>query len=144
MSPPCAACWARAPAPTGHRPIAAAFGAVDELPALLKSAVPDEAQRALGLAVINRQTEAARLALDAGADPNGFLPVHTHSLPLHMAVLLEDLPTMELLVAPGARTDVPDKLWGSTPLGWAVHENKPRAREWLEKNSPPHSDGEEC
>jgi len=74
------------------------------------------------------------------------VPAGAHAQPAaaHGAVLLEDLPTMELLVARGARTDVPDKLWGSTPLGWAVHENKPRAREWLEKNSPPHSDGEEC
>jgi len=71
------------------------------------------------------------MALDAGADPNGFLPVHTHSLPLHIAALHEDLSTMELLVARGARTDIPDKLWGSTPLGWATHENKPRARAWL-------------
>jgi ankyrin repeat protein len=123
-------------------PIAAAFGALDRLPALLASATPDEIQRALGLAVINRQTEAARLALDTGADPNGFLPVHTHSLPLHQAALDENLPLMELLVARGARADVPDKLWGSTPLGWAIHQNKARARAWLEKNIPRHSDGE--
>jgi hypothetical protein len=112
-------------------PIAAAFGATDRLPALLASATPDEVQRALGLAVINRQTEAARLALDAGADPNGFLPVHTHSLPLHQAALDENLALMELLIARGARTDVPDTLWGSTPLGWAIHQNKAKARAWL-------------
>jgi ankyrin repeat protein len=113
-------------------PIAAAFGAVDKLPALLRSATSDEIQRALGLATINRQTEAARLALDAGADPNGFLPVHAHSLPLHQAVLDENLPLMQLLVERGARIDVPDTLWGSTPLGWAIHQNKARARAWLE------------
>jgi hypothetical protein len=113
-------------------PIAAAFGALDKLPALLASATPDDIQRALGLAVINRQTEAARLALDAGADANGFLPVHSHSLPLHQAVLEENIPLMELLVARGARTDIPDTLWGSTPLGWAIHQNKARARGWLE------------
>jgi hypothetical protein len=65
------------------------------------------------------------------------------SLPLHMAALHEDLPMMALLVARGARTDIPDKLWGSTPLGWATHENKARAKEWLEKNIPPHLDGQE-
>ena len=72
------------------------------------------------------------MALDAGADPNGFLPVHTHSLPLHIAALHEDLSTMELLVARGARTDIPDKLWGSTPLGWAIHQGKSRAQAYLE------------
>jgi hypothetical protein len=39
---------------------------------------------------------------------------------------------MELLVARGACTNVPDRLWGSTPLGWAIHQNKTRARAWLE------------
>jgi peptide-methionine (S)-S-oxide reductase len=123
-------------------PIAAAFGALDRLPGLLASAPPDEVQRALGMAVINRQTGAARLALDAGADPNVFLPVHAHSLPLHQAALDQNLALMELLVARGARTDVPDKLWGGTPLGWAIHENKARARKWLENIVPPHSDRE--
>jgi hypothetical protein len=39
---------------------------------------------------------------------------------------------MELLVARGARTDIADKLWGSTPLGWASHQGKVRARAYLE------------
>lgn len=93
-------------------------------------------KRTLGLAVINRQNEAAWLALDAGADPNGFLPVHAHSLPMHQASLDENIALMELLVARGARTDVPDKLWGSTPLGWAIHQNKVQSRAWLEGLKP--------
>jgi len=113
-------------------PIAAALGALDRLPALLAEASADDVQRALGLAVINRQNGAARMALDAGADPNAFLPVHAHSLPMHQAALDENLELMALLVARGARTDMPDTLWGSTPLGWAIHEGKGRARAWLE------------
>ena len=94
-------------------PIAAALGRTDRLAELLRSASADDVQNALGMAVINGQTDAARLALDAGADPNRFLPVHTHSLPLHQAALDENLELMELLVAHGARTDIADKLWNA-------------------------------
>jgi hypothetical protein len=112
--------------------IAAAFGDLDRLPALLAGAPREEVQRALGLAVINGQNAAARMALDAGADPNAFLPVHAHSLPLHQAAIDENLELLELLVVRGARTDIADTLWGSTPLGWAVHQGRTRARAYLE------------
>jgi hypothetical protein len=120
----------------GHEmtaPIAAALGRTDRLAELLPTASADDVQTALGMAVINGQTDAARLALDAGADPNGFLPVHTHSVPLHQTVVDENQELMELLVARGARTDIADKLWNATPLGWAIYQGKDRARTWLER-----------
>jgi hypothetical protein len=111
--------------------IAAATGRIDRLAMLLRSATPGEIQKALGMAVINGEREAARLALDAGADPNQVLPVHRHSVPLHHATLDEDLELMALLVARGARTDIRDTLWHATPLDWARHEKKARAEAWL-------------
>jgi hypothetical protein len=72
-------------------PIAAALGRDDRLADLLDAASPEDRQTALGLAVINRRFEAARLCLDAGADPNALLPVHAHSTPLHQAVLDDDI-----------------------------------------------------
>jgi ankyrin repeat protein len=117
--------------------IAAALGDLGRLPALLAEAPHEEIQRALGLAVINRENVAARMALDAGADPNVFLPVHAHSLPLHQAAIDENLELMELLVARGARTDIADTLWGGTPLGWAIHQGKSRARAYLEGLTKP-------
>src|SRR5262249_55950141 len=98
-------------------PIAAAFGRVRGLGALLARATRGQKQEALGLAVINRQTEAARLCLDGGADVNAPLPVHKHSTPLHQAALDENLEMMALLVERGARTDIRDTMWNSTPLG---------------------------
>jgi len=118
-------------------PIAAALGRTDLLPALLMHATSEDIQRALGLAAINSQTEAVRLALDAGADPDHFVPVHTHALPLHQAVLTENLEMLDLLVRRGARLDVPDKLWGDTPLRWASHLRKARARAYLEAHLKP-------
>jgi len=105
-------------------PIAAALGRQRELAPLLAAASPEERRQALGMAVINGEVEAARLCLDAGADPNAFLPVHAHSTPLHQAALDGNLPMMKLLLAAGARTDMRDTLWNGTPLGWAMHNGK--------------------
>jgi ankyrin repeat protein len=113
-------------------PIAASLGRTDALAALLRVASAEEIQRSFGMAAINQQTEAARLALDAGADPNAFMPVHTHTLALHQAVLDENMGLMEVLIRHGARTDIADTLWNATPLDWAIHQKKPRARAYLE------------
>jgi peptide-methionine (S)-S-oxide reductase len=112
-------------------PIAAALGRTQQLASLLADASPEERQEALGMAVINRQVEAARLCLNAGADPNGFLPVHRHSMPLHQAAINDDVELMKLLVARGARLDARDTLWDGTPLGWAVHGKKAKAEAYL-------------
>jgi hypothetical protein len=40
---------------------------------------------------------------------------------------------MALLLSRGARPEIPDKLWGSTPLGWAIHVKKPQTRRFLEE-----------
>jgi peptide-methionine (S)-S-oxide reductase len=107
--------------------IAAALGRNRELAALLPKAAAEERQKALGMAVINRHREAARLCLDAGADVNGFLPVHAHSTPLHQAVANDDTPMLELLLARGAQADIPDTMWNSTALGWAKYMGKREA-----------------
>jgi ankyrin repeat protein len=112
-------------------PIAAALGRNDALKSLLVGASPDDRQEALGMAVINKQLDAARLCLDAGADPSRFLPVHSHAMPLHTAVLNDDVEMLKLLVARGARLDVRDKRWNGTPLGWAVHNKKAEAEAYL-------------
>jgi peptide-methionine (S)-S-oxide reductase len=113
--------------------IAAAMGDADRLAELLRAASADEKQRALSMAVINGHTAAARVALDAGADCNLFLTVHQHSVPLHQAALDENIELMELLIARGARTDIRDTMWNSTPLGWARHEGKAKAVAFLER-----------
>jgi peptide-methionine (S)-S-oxide reductase len=112
-------------------PIAAALGRDAELPSLLAQATPEERQEALALAVINRRVVAARLCLDAGADVNAFLTVHSHSTPLHQAAVNDDVAMLELLVARGANLDARDTLWNGTPLGWAVHTGKRNAEAWL-------------
>lgn len=112
-------------------PIAAGLGRTAELPALLAAASAEERTDALGMAVINHHPEAARLCLEAGADPNRFMPCHSHSTPLHQAAIDGDVAMLELLVGHGARPDLRDTLWRGTPLGWAIHGGKGEAEAYL-------------
>jgi ankyrin repeat protein len=102
-------------------PTAAALDRLDVLPDLLRSASQIEIEEALDLAVINNRTEAARLSLQSGANPDRFSSQHRHSQPLHQAALHDNVALVEMLISYGARLDVVDTLWGGTPLGWAWH-----------------------
>lgn len=118
----------------GHRltaAMAAALGRTAELERLLERAPAAERREAFGLAVINRQVEAARVCLDAGADVNAFLPVHKHSVPLHQAAVNNDIAMLRLLIECGADLNVRDTLWNGTPLGWAVHNKRAEAAAYL-------------
>jgi len=108
--------------------LAAAFGDVTSLRSLLPQTTGEDVALAFGLAVINRHVEAARLALEAGADVNAFLPVHTHSTALHEAAGDDNVPMIQMLLRAGARRDIHDKLWDGTPLGWAAFAGNAAAR----------------
>jgi ankyrin repeat protein len=82
------------------------------------------------------------MALDAGAQPGGFLPIHGHSTALHQAALDGNLDLIALLVSRGAPTDIRDSLWDGTPVGWAEHAGQTAAVELLERlASGRHPDG---
>ncbi|HYE44301.1 MAG TPA: ankyrin repeat domain-containing protein [Caulobacter sp.] len=110
-------------------PMAAGLGRATELAGLL---TPDTRQGALAMAVINDHADCVRLALAAGADPDAFMPVHSHSTPLHQAAANGDLAVIDLLLDAGARTDVLDALWHGTPLDWARHAGHEAAAALLE------------
>ena len=112
-------------------PVAAALGRVDDLQRLLATADSKTRQAAFGVAVINRQVAAARICLDAGADVNAWLPVHSHSTAAHQAAVNDDVEMLRLVVESGARLDIRDTLWTATPLNWAIHNGKPAAAEYL-------------
>ena len=109
-------------------PIAAALGANEPLRDLFADAGPADIATAFGLAVINGHVEAARLALDAGADVNEPLPVHGHSTALHQAANDDNLPMIELLLTHGANAARRDALWDATPLDWANYFGRSAAR----------------
>lgn len=116
-------------------PIAAALDRLDVLPDLLRSASPTEIEEALDLAVINNRTSAARLALEAGANPDRFSSQHRHSQPLHQAALHDNVELVEMLMAYGARPDVADELWGGVPAGWASYAGHDEVCACLKKRS---------
>jgi ankyrin repeat protein len=112
-------------------PIAAGIGWGAKLKSLLTEATDTEIHAALSMAVINRQLDAARLCIQAGADMNRFMVVHAHSLPIHQAAVNDDAPMLRLLVESGAKLDIRDTLWNGTPLGWAIHGKMAAAEAYL-------------
>jgi hypothetical protein len=113
--------------------VAAALGDLPALTTALEGASADDVQAAFSLAVINHRLDAVRLTLDAGADVNAYLSVHSHSTALHAAALDEQIGIVDLLAQRGARTDSRDRLWDATPLDWTIHQSRPLGRAALER-----------
>jgi Ankyrin repeats (3 copies) len=124
---------ARRGAPTDDLAAAAGLGRTEEAARLLPSAGRDSRHAALALAAQHGHAEVVRLLLDAGEDPNRYNPegFHAHSTPLHQAVWSDQLDVVKLLVERGARLDVRDTVYGSTPLGWATYGDRRAIAEYL-------------
>ena len=125
-------------------PVAAAMGRVEDARGLLAAAGREERHRALALAAQFGHAEIVRLLLDAGEDPNRYNPMgaHSHSTPLHQAALAGHYGVVSLLVERGgARLDLKDTMWQSTPEGWATHAGETDIAEYLRaRKSPAGSD----
>lgn len=116
-------------------PAAAATGRVTAAGALLSSASPTARHQALAFAAQHGHAEIVRLLLDAGEDPSRYNPpnCHAHSTPLHQAVWAGHEEVVRLLVEHGAKLDVRDTVFHSTPLEWAEYGNQTRIAEFLRK-----------
>jgi ankyrin repeat protein len=108
-------------------PAAAGLGRADLVTQLLPSATAAERHSALAIAALHGHIDVVRLLLDAGEDVNRFNPdgQHAHATPLHQAIANGHLETVKLLMERGARLDMKDKIFKSTPLGWAEYCNQP-------------------
>jgi ankyrin repeat protein len=104
-------------------PAAAGLGRAELLRAMLPEASAAARRRALAIAAQSGQVETARILIDAGEDPNRFNPpgTHSHATPLHQAVWAGHVEVVRLLVERGARLDIRDTIYNSTPLGWAEY-----------------------
>jgi ankyrin repeat protein len=102
---------------------AAGLGLGDEAARLLPTADAEARHRALSLAVQEGHVGIVRLLLDAGEDPNRYNLEgnHSHSTPLHQAVLGGNEAVVRLLVERGAQLDIRDTIWYGTPLDWAIY-----------------------
>jgi ankyrin repeat protein len=102
---------------------AAGLGDASRTAELLPDADGPARHAALALAAQLGQVETLRLLLEFGEDPSRYnhAGLHAHATPLHHAALGGHDEAARLLLAHGARRDMPDKHWHATPAGWARH-----------------------
>jgi hypothetical protein len=102
---------------------AAGLGRLEDVRRMLASAPADDRHRAVALAAQCGHADVLAALIDAGEDPNRFNPpgTHSHSPPLHQAIAAGHLNVVKLLVERGARLDIKDTIYESTPLGWAAY-----------------------
>ena len=102
---------------------AAGLGRLADAERLLSASDPGSRHRALALAAQHGQVDIVRLLLEAGEDPSRYNPDgnHSHTTPLHQAALAGHDAVVRLLVERGARLDIQDTIYQSTPLGWAMY-----------------------
>lgn len=112
---------------------AAGLGRLAEAEAMLGTAGADTRHRALALAAQLGHADVVRLLLDAGEDPSRYNPdgTHSHSTPLHQAVIAGHDAVVRLLVERGARLDIKDTIYQGTPLGWAIHGKQTEIEKYL-------------
>ena len=114
-------------------PVAAALGRGKDAQKLIAAADEPTMRKALMLATQFGREEIVKLLLDAGAEVNGFGPIHSHSTPLHQAALRGDEGVVRLLLDHGADADLRDLLWNGTPADWARHAGHPEVERVLRK-----------
>ncbi len=120
-------------APVDGLVAAAGLGRLADATRLLPSSSADDRHRALALAAQHGRVEIVRLLLDAGEDANRYNPdgMHSHSTPLHQAVIAGQTTVVRLLAERGARLDIKDTIYQGTPLGWAGHAGQTEIAEYL-------------
>lgn len=116
-----------------HFAAAAGLGRLADAAQLLATADSESRHRALALAAQHGHLEVVGLLLDAGEDPNRYNPNgnHSHSTPLHQAVLAGHKAVVRLLVERGARLDIKDTIYQGTPLGWAMYAGQTEIETYL-------------
>jgi len=126
-------------APLDYLPAVAGLGRVADAARLLPQADALNRHMALALAAQHGHPQVVGLLLDAGEDPDRFNPdgFHSHSTPLHQAVCANQMAVVKLLEERGARLDIRDTIYQSTPLGWAIHCEKPTIADYLRTQGAP-------
>ena len=120
-------------APVDRLDVAAGLGMPDAAARLLPASDAADRHAALALAAQHGHADVVRLLLDAGEDPDRLNPDghHSHATPLHHAALAGHRDVVTLLVQRGARLEIRDAIYESTPLGWAEHGGQAALAEFL-------------
>ena len=125
--------------PADTLPAAAGLGRLDDAVRLLPGADPAARHVALALAAQLGHPAIVELLLDAGEDADRYNPdgYHSHATPLHQAVSSDRADVVTLLVERGARLDIRDTIYHSTPLGWATYLGRAAIAEYLRARGAP-------
>ena len=120
---------------------AAGLGRLADACRFLPDAGGEDRHRALVLAAQHGHADLVRLLLDAGENPDRYNPTgnHAHSTPLHQAALAGHDAVVRLLVERGARLDIKDTIYQSTPLGWATYGGQTEIADYLRARGSPAS-----
>ena len=115
---------------------AGGLGRLADARRLLASSDVESRHRALALAAQYGRADIVRLLLEAGEDPDRYNPdgTHSHSTPLHQAAVAGHAEVVRVLVERGARLDIKDTIWKSTPLGWAMYGGRGEVEQYLRAN----------
>ena len=100
---------------------------------LAETATASERQIALTAAAFYGHPDHVRMLIAAGVDVRAYSPkgFHPHATPLHQAVYAGSLESVKALVEAGADHCATDRVYHSTPLGWAEYGQKPEIAEYL-------------
>jgi len=133
---PVAEALARRGARVDNIAAAAGLGRLADVRQMLPTAEDGSRHRALALAAQHGHLDAVRLLLDSGDNPNRYNPEgnHSHSTPLHQAVLAGHEAVVRLLVERGASLDIKDTAHQGTPLGWAIYAGQVEIEKYLRLN----------
>ena len=95
----------------------------EDIKRILPQANQQERQIALAVAAFYGQPRTLAQLIAAGVDINAYNPdsFHSHSMPLHQAIISGSLDSVKLLVEAGASLKARDKLYNGIPLGWALY-----------------------
>lgn len=122
---------------------AAGLGRLVDARQFLAAADGESRHRALALAAQHGHADIVRLLLDAGEDPSRYNPEgnHSHSTPLHQAVIAGHDAVVRSLVERGAGLDIKDTIYQGTPLGWAMYGGQTEIEKYLRAHGAKTAEG---
>ena len=92
---------------------------------LAKGATKADLEIALMMAAFYGKTKMISFLIASGMDVNAYLDrssgFHSHATALHQAVFSGSLDSVKTLVDAGADLNAKDRIYGGTPLDWAIY-----------------------
>jgi peptide-methionine (S)-S-oxide reductase len=103
----------------------------EDIKRLFPTATTKQKQEALVVAAFYGKAEMLSMLIREGVDVNAYIDqssgFHWHATALHQAVYSASLDAVKVLINAGASTELKDKIYGGTAIGWAAYMQKEAA-----------------